>query len=243
MAIKNIKVQWSETFEVFQVDLAHLRQHGQITSTAETYRGTSYPYSTTSKFKADAKGGGKLIVFYRENDNRILDGMDCRWGETILWLNKEMREGKAEWRDSAERGNTRKRFSTTDARWELISPLAAQMIRRRVSVWRAERKQKKFRDQLLIIDPRCAITGEALQAVLEAAHVRAVRLGGDDVETNGILLRADLHRLFDAKLFSIGRSGRIRVSHRLKSKKYLELFRRFPALTREAYSRVRTAWK
>ena len=44
---------------------------------------------------------------------------------------------------------------------------------------------------------RCAITGERTLPALEAAHIQPYRLGGPHAVDNGLLLRSDLHRLFD----------------------------------------------
>ena len=52
-------------------------------------------------------------------------------------------------------------------------------------------------------DGMCAITGEVTKAVLEAAHVIPHSEGGDNDRGNGILLRSDLHNLFDAGLLKI----------------------------------------
>ncbi len=50
---------------------------------------------------------------------------------------------------------------------------------------------------------RCSHCGcEALLA-LEAAHIRPVSQGGEDGIENDLLLRADLHRHFDAGLITI----------------------------------------
>jgi hypothetical protein len=51
---------------------------------------------------------------------------------------------------------------------------------------------------------RCAITGEDVPEVLEAAHLPGAnwRTGANEA-TDGILLRADLHRLLDAGLLRI----------------------------------------
>ena len=51
---------------------------------------------------------------------------------------------------------------------------------------------------LLNTDLSCAVTRESCLVVLEAAHIVPVQNGGQEVLSNGILLRADLHRLFDA---------------------------------------------
>src|SRR5262249_37666249 len=44
---------------------------------------------------------------------------------------------------------------------------------------------------------RCAMTGEKTLPVLEAAHIRPYSNGGKHELPNGLLLRSDLHRLFD----------------------------------------------
>ena len=43
----------------------------------------------------------------------------------------------------------------------------------------------------------CAVTGEHSAPVLEAAHIRPYAEGGEHRIDNGLLLRRDLHRLFD----------------------------------------------
>ncbi len=49
----------------------------------------------------------------------------------------------------------------------------------------------------------CIITGCTTQAALEAAHIIPFADGGADTLENGLLLRADLHLLFDANLMAI----------------------------------------
>jgi len=77
--------------------------------------------------------------------------------------------------------------------------------------------QSSFR--VLVTDAyqrRCAITGESTLMALEAAHIVPYSgEGGHDVR-NGLLLRADFHRLFDAGLVSITPELRVKVSRRIK---------------------------
>lgn len=44
---------------------------------------------------------------------------------------------------------------------------------------------------------RCALTGERTLPILDAAHIRPYDQGGEHEVTNGLLLRTDIHRLFD----------------------------------------------
>ena len=58
--------------------------------------------------------------------------------------------------------------------------------------------QPQFRNQLLrAYKGRCPVTGTEVESVLEAAHIAAFRGSHTNKVYNGILLRADLHTLFD----------------------------------------------
>jgi putative restriction endonuclease len=63
---------------------------------------------------------------------------------------------------------------------------------------------------------RCAVTGEKIWRVLEAAHIRPYAQGGEHEVTNGLLLRTDIHRLFDLGYVTVTDTGRLEVGRRLK---------------------------
>jgi putative restriction endonuclease len=63
---------------------------------------------------------------------------------------------------------------------------------------------------------RCAVTGEKALPVLDAAHIRPVTEGGQHRLDNGLLLRTDVHRLFDTGYVTVTPDGRFLVSRRLK---------------------------
>lgn len=63
---------------------------------------------------------------------------------------------------------------------------------------------------------RCAVTREKALPTLEAAHIRPVSEGGEHRVDNGLLLRADVHKLFDKGYVSVTPDYRFRVSRRLK---------------------------
>jgi putative restriction endonuclease len=65
-------------------------------------------------------------------------------------------------------------------------------------------------------DRRCAVTGEKTLPVLEAAHIRPVSKGGEHRVDNGLLLRSDLHKLFDLGYVTVTPDRQFRVSRRLK---------------------------
>lgn len=78
--------------------------------------------------------------------------------------------------------------------------------------------QGSFR--VLVMDAyqqRCAITGERTLPVLEAAHIRPYVNGGKHELPNGILLRSDLHTLFDRGYLGIDPDVRkVMVSQRIR---------------------------
>lgn len=65
-------------------------------------------------------------------------------------------------------------------------------------------QQRRFRSMLLdAYDGACAISGTDVATVLQAAHINPYRGSKSQVVQNGILLRADLHLLYDAHLISV----------------------------------------
>jgi putative restriction endonuclease len=63
---------------------------------------------------------------------------------------------------------------------------------------------------------QCAITGEHTLPVLEAAHIKPFSESGPNTVANGLLLRSDLHKLFDSGYITITPDYRMEVSTRLK---------------------------
>jgi hypothetical protein len=69
---------------------------------------------------------------------------------------------------------------------------------------KARRGQQAFRDRLRQrYGDRCMISGSTVLHVLEAAHICPYRGEDDNHPENGLLLRADLHTLFDLDLVGI----------------------------------------
>ncbi|HUY45812.1 MAG TPA: HNH endonuclease [Streptosporangiaceae bacterium] len=61
-----------------------------------------------------------------------------------------------------------------------------------------------------------AITGTHIPPVLQAAHVRPVTEGGEHGLDNGVLLRSDVHTMFDRGYLGVDPQYRLRVSPRLR---------------------------
>lgn len=107
-----------------------------------------------------------------------------------------------------------------------FSPADEEDGRRKVWAEVARRQgQSVFRKKLLeAYDGVCAITGTDVTDALQAAHIRPYNGPHTNHVTNGLLLRADLHNLFDLKLITINpNSMLVVVSPRLKSTVYWDL--------------------
>ncbi|MFQ5538445.1 MAG: HNH endonuclease [Gemmatimonadota bacterium] len=63
---------------------------------------------------------------------------------------------------------------------------------------------------------RCAITREKALPALDAAHIRPFSDVHEHRISNGVLLRSDVHRLFDAGYITITPELRVEVSRRMK---------------------------
>ncbi|WMY76430.1 HNH endonuclease signature motif containing protein [Buttiauxella selenatireducens] len=65
------------------------------------------------------------------------------------------------------------------------------------------RGQKAFRDSLITQAAQCAVSNCAIVDILEAAHITAYKNDTHNHISNGLLLRCDMHTLYDLDLFSI----------------------------------------
>lgn len=63
---------------------------------------------------------------------------------------------------------------------------------------------------------RCAVTRERTLPALEAAHIRPYSEGGQHEARNGLLLRRDIHSLFDAGYVTVTPQLRFEVSRRIR---------------------------
>lgn len=63
---------------------------------------------------------------------------------------------------------------------------------------------------------KCCITGETTLPVLEAAHIKPVTQDGNHTLSNGLLMRADMHILYDRGLIGIDQDYRIRISRQIR---------------------------
>lgn len=87
---------------------------------------------------------------------------------------------------------------------------------------RLRRGQASFRESLRKLHgDRCMITGCPVLDVIEAAHIKAYRGEADHHVQNGLLLRADIHTLFDLNMIGIEPGSlKVEIAPRLKGSEY-----------------------
>ncbi len=80
------------------------------------------------------------------------------------------------------------------------------------------RGQRWFASKMLTAyERRCAITGSHIAPTLQAAHIRPVAHEGQHRADNGLLLRSDVHTLFDDGYLGVDEKHRLQVSRRLRT--------------------------
>lgn len=92
----------------------------------------------------------------------------------------------------------------------LAPPESAQEIARLIRLGEQATRpgQREFSEEIRRnYDGRCALTGCATPAALQAAHIRIGDRSDDNTPANGILLRADIHALFDRLLITFSEDG------------------------------------
>ena len=112
---------------------------------------------------------------------------------------------------------------------------------------RLRRGQAAFREKLIAAyGSKCLFTGCEVIAVLEAAHIKPYRGTRDHAVENGLLLRADIHTLFDLNLVAINPvSLTIEVDERLRGTSYQDLKARklqLPGGTRLSSEALQARW-
>lgn len=80
---------------------------------------------------------------------------------------------------------------------------------------RIRKGQQKFRRALQILYAgKCAFTGTSEESVLEACHIIPHSRTGNDSPDNGLLLRSDIHVLFDEHLMTLANDGQRILVHK-----------------------------
>ena len=212
MIKQGIRISWYSSQEFIELDFAQLSQNTQITTTREWWIDDEQlvTYNVVSECSQSSDGVVTLVIRYDHKLNPHLDRSCVYWGTSTIVINPDATSGKASWSDASVSAHN------GDTEWEKIGDLLAGQ-RRRVTTTKIMRQQQQFRQDLIALGiangqkPKCELTGETEQSALEAAHIVAVKNDGNEVVQNGLLLRADIHRLYDAGAFTINIKGEVSI--------------------------------
>ena len=244
---KGIKVVWPDEnnrideIEYFcGIDINDLRDIPVFTSVRadwpryEPEPGVEYNVGVRCDRSHDAEV--RLVVDYDDASNpelaRKYPDM-IWWGTNTIILKQGHREGHCRW---SRRGSRK----PEEVRWQAFD--LAETHGRPLARYLRSKRYHRFRNVILACDGhRCVITEETTTQALEAAHLVPARNGENDMPFNGITLRADLHRLFDARLSTFDQNGHV-VTTAPKSRlsaTYRHLLRKKQQLPSATLTRVR----
>jgi putative restriction endonuclease len=105
-----------------------------------------------------------------------------------------------------------------------VSPftLVVGVANRKPSLQKDRVGQSAFRDQIFNnYGYRCCISSESVVEILESAHIQPFIDARSNHPQNGLCLRIDFHRLFDAGLISITDANTLVTSKKLKGTSYV----------------------
>jgi len=138
----------------------------------------------------------------------------------------------ADWK---ARTQTDKKYDLTVGEGARVWEACLSLVARRTGpqTWAVAERQPRYGAPLLVA-PRlgqrtfriavtdaygraCSVTGEHSLPALDAGHIRPFAEGGAHAISNGVLFRADIHRLFDKGYVTIDPELRLVVSDRLKN--------------------------
>lgn len=193
------------------------------------------------KVRVERKNDGRidLVVEYDEDNNPHLDLEIGYWGNNRIILEQGQDHGSYHWR-----GNDSHEIRSEDSDQYGWRKEELREEKYRKCYLQIERN-KRFRSKIINRDKKCAISGETTEKTLDAAHIIPIKEGGKDEPGNGIALRIDIHRLYDAGTFLIHpESGRPVINDESSdqlSVKYKKLLKESKGLPRRTLERVRRA--
>lgn len=211
-----IVIKWDSGIEYLAIDLDNLdaNEVGEITETREWWAGTGNVYWTVRCQLEEIDGGHHVRVTYEEanqNDENIQrrigrEGTPGWFGTSTIIVkqdphtNRAGTKGSCVWEDVYSEWNGR-------SHWRIVG-------RPRLRVTREQwEREQGFRADVLAEDKKCVVSGEKTAAALDAAHICPVAVSDDDSIRNGMVLRTDIHRLYDRGMFLIDpEDGRVRLN-------------------------------
>ena len=184
----------------------------------------------------------RMILGYRADKNNVNPTIGCIvLTDPIFFQKEDWIETPANWANSIVQGKGYDSdFEEGKALWERVEQLLVKY-----RSYQVEEGKKWEANSLVVAEPgpqygegitykyrigqgafrvlvtdaysrRCAITGEKTLPVLEAAHIQSYSSAGPNHVSNGLLLRSDMHKLFDGGYLTITTNNKVEVSSRIK---------------------------
>ena len=237
----SIDIRWDWSRESFIFNAGSPPKVGQKFTTSETWPGDDNLLVIYSARVIDYMRHGtkhQLQLEYSLQDNPDLEIHDLCWGTSVIRFDTNGKTCSATWQSCP-----------ADVRYDgratgRIAKLSTEEDLEYISNMRIKRKQQQFKGSLFKHTRTCELTGESVLCALDAAHITNVSNRGSYSADNGLLLRTDIHRLFDNDLLRISaRDGSAQLAKGLpKNSKYHDLLKGLK-LSRESLARVRSNLK
>lgn len=235
-----ITVTWKRSVEHIVLDFSVLKA-GDVLETVESWKDGSgeVTYEVICSDVGVSDRGERIVTLTYDaglGNNSLLaqDDPSLQWGQTTITVDAELVCERATFTaiDGAVATGTCKSRSTS--LYQDLSLGVANVLLRP--------GQAAVRRFLLRTFQKCAISNEPSEAVLEVAHIIRHADGGVAQASNAILLRADLHKLYDAGLIAIDPDGVIDLCGIPEESEYRkEVARWNPRLRDDVLAQVRAA--
>lgn len=211
-----LTVHWPYTLEHIPLQMGKLKVGDHLETVEMSSDHTApYAYDVQCTRAEHADGGWHVDLLYDQTVNCVLakSHPDLQWGTTRLWIPDDFRRPTAVFVSTSE--------TTTEGSCSLVeTSLFDALTRGQLNVL-LRPGQGRLRRDLLRLGARCAVTNECMEEALEAAHLIRHSDNGSSETCNALLLRADIHTLFDTGKLEITADGAIRLVDMPPESRYL----------------------
>jgi hypothetical protein len=135
-----------------------------------------------------------VYIFTRDDDRApyIYQGIG-----TVKRASRNSSPVKLTWALNKGRGRARSKITIKEAMNDKDKKAVAK-------AYRARNGQSQLKSNLMrLYGGKCCISGEPIEEILHACHIVPHASSGNNKSTNGLLLRSDIHDLFDSYLIGI----------------------------------------
>ena len=211
MIADGIEIAWDVGSEYLPINPKDIADVKSIIRTIEYWHQDKIcvEYNASVESIRRTKRGTEVNLKYDPLNNPHLNYSDVYWGTSTIVFGADDTNGIAEWKHTDT-----KQGPGGETTWRKISS-GLYKLGEKESFTRQKRKQDALRIALLTLDQHCQLTHENTKDALEAAHIISSKKLGAEVTGNAILLRADIHRLYDKGLIEIDPAGAVTYSKNL----------------------------